>query len=132
MRAGLRYARHSPVFQAVLVRTAAFFCSRAPPGRSCRSSCGRWQVDGFAARPVLNGGDVFDSRRDPNQALWSVYGSGKPSDLPGAALDLYYLGFQDDQGDYVQSTASETRHSVGGRLWGKAAGWDYNFESLFQ
>lgn len=25
MRAGLRYARHSPVFQAVLVRTAAFF-----------------------------------------------------------------------------------------------------------
>jgi alginate export protein len=93
---------------------------------------GGWQVDGFAARPVLNGGGVFDSRRDPNQALWSVYGSGKPSGLRGAALDLYYLGFQDDQGDYVQGTASETRHSVGGRLWGKAGGWDYNFESLFQ
>ena len=89
-------------------------------------------MEGFAARPVLNGGGIFDSQRDPNQALWSVYGSGKPSDLRGAALDLYYLGFQDDQGDCVQSTASETRHSVGGQLWGKAAGWDYNFESLFQ
>ena len=93
---------------------------------------GGWQVDGLAARPVLNGGGVFDSGRDPNQALWGVYGSGEPSRLRGAALDLYYLGFQDDQGDYVQGTASETRHSVGGRLWGKAGSWDYNFESLFQ
>lgn len=93
---------------------------------------GGWQVDGFAARPVLSGGGVFDSRRDPDQALWGAYGSGKPSGLRGTAVDLYYLGFQDDQGDYVQGTASETRHSLGGRLWGEAEGWDYNFESLFQ
>ncbi|MDQ3582674.1 MAG: alginate export family protein [Pseudomonadota bacterium] len=56
---------------------------------------GGWQVDGFAARPVLSGGGVFDSRRDPNQALWGVYGSGKPSGLRGAALDLYCLSLND-------------------------------------
>jgi hypothetical protein len=82
--------------------------------------------------PARHANGSRDCARDRDQALWGAYGSGKPSGLRGTALDLYYLGFQDDQGDYAQGTASETRHSLGGRLWGKAEGWDYNLESLFQ
>ena len=77
---------------------------------------------------------MFDDRLDDAQALWGVYAVGRSSAwLPfGAALDLYYLGYQDEAARFDQGTAQETRHTVGLRLWGERSGWDWNWELMYQ
>jgi hypothetical protein len=91
-----------------------------------------WRIDGVVARPLRNKAEVFDNRTDNTQALWGIYGMGKLATLPSAFVDLYYLGFEDEEAEYAQGRDHETRHSVGARLWGKTGGWDYNFEALYQ
>ena len=94
---------------------------------------GDLRIDGLVARPVRNEAEVFDNITDDSQALWGVYGMGKPvATLPGAFVDWYYLGFEDEEAEYTQGRNHETRHSVGARLWGATGGWDYNFEALYQ
>ena len=91
-----------------------------------------WRIDGLVARPVRNEVEVFDNITDNSQALWGVYGMGKLATLSGASVDWYYLGFEDEEAEYVQGRDHERRHSVGARLWGANGGWDYNFEALYQ
>jgi hypothetical protein len=87
-----------------------------------------WRVDGFTVRPAFDKVGTFDDRTDRDRALWGAYAVGKPSWLPAGAIDLYYLGFHDKAGRYVQATGRETRHTIGARLWGEHAGWDWNVE----
>lgn len=47
-------------------------------------------------------------------------------------LDDGTNGSQALWGGYRQGTAAETRHSVGTRLWGERAGWDWNWELVDQ
>ncbi|MEO1191373.1 MAG: alginate export family protein [Pseudomonadota bacterium] len=91
-----------------------------------------WRVAGVAARPVRNVDGVFDDEANEGVALWGVYAVGGADLLPAGSLDLYYLGFHDDAGSFVQGTAAETRHSLGTRVWGAEAGWDWNWEAVFQ
>jgi hypothetical protein len=46
--------------------------------------------------------------------------------------DLYYLGLRRDDSDFLPGTARETRHTLGTRLFGKAAGWDWDVEGAVQ
>jgi hypothetical protein len=91
-----------------------------------------WRVDGFAVRPTFDKPATFDDRTDGHRALWGAYAVGRPSWLPAGAIDLYYLGFHDAAGRYVQARGRETRHTIGTRLWGEHAGWDWNVELAFQ
>jgi hypothetical protein len=91
-----------------------------------------WRVEGFVTRPVEDERGVFDDGPDTSQALWGIYSVGTLPLLSPASLDLYYLGFQDDQAVYVQGTGEETRHSLGLRLWGQPGAWDYNGEFVYQ
>ena len=52
--------------------------------------------------------------------------------LPGGNVDFYYLGFENDEAVYNQGAGRELRHSIGTRIWGKRAGWDYNVELAYQ
>jgi hypothetical protein len=103
-------------------------------GGRVRIEAGKWQVDGIAVRPSLIEPGVFDDRLDDAQALWGAYAVRRsPSWLPfGLALDLYYLGYQDEAARFDQGTAQETRHTVGLRLWGERSGWDWNWELMYQ
>ena len=47
-------------------------------------------------------------------------------------MDIYYLGFRDDKGGFVQGTAVEERHSIGARFHGAQNGWDWNWEGVYQ
>jgi hypothetical protein len=87
-----------------------------------------WRVDALAVRPVIDRQGVFDDARDRDGALWGLYAVGAPSWLPAGSIDLYYLGFHSPASRYVQGTGEETRHTVGTRLWGESAGWDWNVE----
>ncbi|WP_295797449.1 alginate export family protein [uncultured Microbulbifer sp.] len=96
----------------------------------------RWRVDVITARPRLDRRGVFDDKTNNTQALWGIYSvlekplrsSGK---LPGN-LDLYYLGYENEDSTYVQGSAHEDRQSFGARYWGKTGNWSWNWEVLYQ
>jgi len=95
--------------------------------------CERWRVDGIAARPVGDEQGIFDDDTNDSQALWGVYAVRKHTLFAKGGIDLYYLGFENDNAVYNQGAGKETRHSIGTRLWGKKInGWDYNCEFLYQ
>src|SRR5229473_2237813 len=87
-----------------------------------------WQVDAFAVKPVRTKVGVFDDDPDPNQNFWGLYAVTPFPWLPGGNIDLYYLGLDRKNASFDQGTAHELRHSLGTRIWGRKAGWDYNFE----
>jgi hypothetical protein len=88
-----------------------------------------WQLDAFAVRPSEIEPGVFDDGIDHNQALWGVYAAGTQTPTP---LDLYYLGYQSDSATFSQGEGDEHRHTVGARFWGEQAGWDWNWELIYQ
>lgn len=90
------------------------------------------RVDAFVTRPVLPLSGVFDDKPDSGQAFWGVYGTTKVPGVPGLNLDLYYLGLDRANASFAQGVADERRHTVGGRLFGKNDGFDWNVETAYQ
>jgi hypothetical protein len=90
-----------------------------------------WHLDGVVVRPAEIKPGLFDDGINENQALWGVYGVATPARLL-TGIDLYYLGYHNADGSYDQGTANETRHTVGVRVWGDRAGWDWNWEFIYQ
>ena len=99
-----------------------------------RLSRGDWRLDVIAARPADDDPGVFDDGTNGSQALWGAYATGRsPGWLPfGSSLDLYYLGYRNDDATYDQGSAPETRQTLGARFWGDNAGWDWNWELIGQ
>ena len=91
-----------------------------------------WQIDAFAARPVEDDPGSFDDWDEDGTYFWGVYATHPLPILPGAKVDLYYLGLRRPDVAFVQGTEDELRHSIGGRLFGERDGWDYNFEGVVQ
>jgi len=91
-----------------------------------------WQVDAFAVKPVRTRSGVFDDDPDPDQNFWGLYAVTPVSWLPGGNVDLYYLGLDRRNARFDQGAAHELRHSLGTRIWGHKAGWDYNLEFVYQ
>lgn len=93
-----------------------------------------WRLDLLAAHPADDEPGVFDDGTNGSQTLWGSYLVGRsPGWLPfGSSIDLYYLGYRNDDSSYQQGTAAETRHTLGTRLWGELAGWDWNWELIGQ
>jgi hypothetical protein len=90
-----------------------------------------WRVDVFAVRPSEIEPGIFDDGTDDSQALWGAYAVGTRVLLP-TALDLYYLGYRNNNADFDQGAAREKRHTVGARVWGQRSGWDWNWELIYQ
>jgi hypothetical protein len=90
------------------------------------------QVDAFATRPAETNRYVFDDAPDSAKAFWGTYAVFPFPLLPGANIDLYYLGLYRSRAVFDQGAARETRHSIGTRLWRTAPPLDYNFEALYQ
>ncbi|WP_082824629.1 alginate export family protein [Thalassospira lucentensis] len=91
-----------------------------------------WKVDTVAVRPRRDHDGVFDDETNDDEALWGVYAVGQPDLLLVGTLDLYYLGFHDDFGNFVQAVENEKRHTVGARISGNTRGWDWNWEAAYQ
>lgn len=93
---------------------------------------GDWRIDALAVEPAQTRPGTFDDGNDPHRKLWGLYAVTPWPTLPGGHVDIYYLGLQRDAARFDQGTARELRHTLGARVWGKAAGWDYNFEFVDQ
>jgi len=91
-----------------------------------------WRLDGFLTRPVETNPGAFDDEGDEHRALWGLYSTGPVPYIPGFSIDLYYLGLERDLATFDQGTARELRHSIGTRLWGRASGFDWNVELVYQ
>jgi Alginate export len=85
-----------------------------------------------AARPVVPKPGVFESERSEHE--WFCYGDLTPwavaSGRPG--VELFYVGHSLRDAVYGRGTGDETRHSLGGRVWGRPAPWDYSVQAAYQ
>jgi hypothetical protein len=88
------------------------------------------RIDAFATRPVLLKRGFFDDQANHRQAFWGVYSTVPVT--PGFSVDLYYLGFDNERAHFGAVSGGEHRQSLGTRLFGTAAGWDWNFEGVGQ
>jgi hypothetical protein len=93
---------------------------------------GERSLSAFAARPRADRPGTFDDETDDAKALWGLYAVLAEPKERATRIELYYLGFEDDQGRYFQGIADESRHSVGTRFSGKRGAWDFNWEALYQ
>ena len=93
-----------------------------------------WRVDAFTSRPVQTKTRTFDDGTDYSQLLWGVYATGPLSAKhpKNTQIDLYYLGQERRGAVYDQGVANERRHTLGFRIWGKSAPFDYDFEPNYQ
>lgn len=71
----------------------------------------------------------FDDKGNTKEKLWGL--NSKWAFKPTNA-ELYYVGLQRKNAKYQNIIADETRHSFGARLFGKQAGWDWNYEGIYQ
>ena len=92
----------------------------------------RWRADVLLAQPVLNNPGFWDNQRDRNQTFWGLYTTGPLRRLPGASLDIYYLGLRNERIRFDQGAGREVRHTLGFRLAGRAGSWEYSLESQGQ
>jgi hypothetical protein len=89
------------------------------------------RVDAFMASPVAVEPGAFDNVSRPGDVrFWSLY-----SVMPlarGNFMDLYYIGLRDEDSIFAGNGGSETRHTVGTRLWRDGAPWVLNTELIVQ
>lgn len=116
-----------------------FVSAREPPnirrsfdGFRVNDTVGKLQFSAFATRPVLLKQGEFDDETNQDQAFWGTYNTFPVSVVPGLNLDMYYLGFENQQAKYGGRPGQETRHTIGLRAFGKASGWDWDTEAAGQ
>ncbi len=89
-------------------------------------------VDAIVVRPVQNRLGHFDNRTDQDRLLWGVYTTARAPSSTKPSFDLYLLGYQRESARFGGISGFENRLSLGTRIFGRAKGWDYNFESVWQ
>jgi hypothetical protein len=100
--------------------------------RAAWISGGDTRIDTFLVRPVAPETGVFNDSNDRAQLFWGAYATAAIPAVPGLKADLYYLGLERDKARFAQGTATERRHTLGTRLFGKRDGFDWNVEAAFQ
>ncbi len=92
-----------------------------------------WEASALGMFLTENEDGAFNDDTDEDVALWGVYGTAHELFAGGPSLDLYYLGFSDEEASFVQGTGGdETRHSIGARLFGRTKRFDWNWEAIVQ
>ena len=94
---------------------------------------GDWTVDLFALKPVLNNSGYFDDPPNHASSFWAAYAVHPFMFLPQGRIDLYYMGLDNQSVPFNgKGTGREQRETIGTRLWGTTAHWDYTYEPTFQ
>lgn len=98
---------------------------RAFDGVRANIAVGKAKVSLLAIRPVRPGIGSFDDRTSSQNALWGAYGT-----VP--ELDIYYLGFRNDDARWDDREGGETRHTLGARWYARRGDWHWNIEGAYQ
>jgi hypothetical protein len=86
-------------------------------------------VDVFGFEEVEVKQNGFDDTANAKEKVWGI--NGKWTFNPTKA-EFYYIGLRRRDAAYQQMIADENRHSFGTRLFGSHAGWDWNYEGIYQ
>ncbi len=90
-----------------------------------------WQALAFLTRPGEERTDGFD-QEDDTTTFWGAYLTHWLDAPRQRGFDLYYFGLARESSVYVSGEAYQVRHSPGARVFGKAGGWDWDFEGVAQ
>ena len=88
------------------------------------------RIQAFFGRPVELEAGSFDDEPDNSVAFWGMYGTVPRSTTGG--FDVYYFGLDRDVAVFDQGIASERRHSLGARLFGRRNAWNWDSEAVLQ
>jgi hypothetical protein len=91
---------------------------------------GEWTLNAVAMRPREDEQGVFDDSTDGGRALWGAYSTRTWGEDRG--IDLYYLGYENEEPTYDQGSAPERRHTFGFRYFGSSGPWDWDIEPMIQ
>jgi hypothetical protein len=105
---------------------------RAFDGVRFTDEIGDVAIDAFAVRPVADNDGTFDDVTNTAQRLSGVYLTAPVPFVPALKTDLYALGYERDGAKFRGLTGTETRQTLGARLFGDANGFDWNFEGDYQ
>jgi len=91
----------------------------------------RITADLFFSHDVPARKGIFDDKSLSDRKFWGSYFVIKS--LPVVQnIDLYYFGYERDNGHFDDGSAMERRQSAGTRIWGKIHNWRYDAEALYQ
>jgi len=93
-----------------------------------------WKEEGLdvqllAMSPVRNQDQALGDRSGQD-FLWGAYATWGLT--PQTSLDTYWLSSRRGGLKLAGQRGRETRHSLGGRWFGTAGSWDYNYEAVYQ
>ena len=89
-----------------------------------------WELDGFWSRPVPVNPYEFDESSN-NQQLWGGYLAG-PGGFKKTGINLYYFGDYQRPAAYFSGMDTESRHTFGGRYFGRIGDFDFDGEGAWQ
>lgn len=128
-----RGGRHVMSYGSERLISAGRLIRNAFDGGLVRWERDRWSVDAFYVRPVEVGLYSFDDRSDPARQLWSVYATRPaPQAGPDAGLDVYYIGFENEDAVFEATAGRELRHTLGTRWFGTRGDWQWDLEGVGQ
>lgn len=87
-------------------------------------------LDILDVRPLTNEPGPMGDFANYNQRLWGAYATTPV--FQALKADVYWLNYENLTGKYRGMTAVEQRRTYGIRLFGDAAGFDWNLEGSFQ
>ena len=93
---------------------------------------GRTSLEAAAGRPVDPARGVFESATSSREWFWYADWSRRALGGRGPNGELFYLGRTVKRAVYAGGTADEARHTLGGRIWGRAVAWDYSVQASYQ
>ena len=105
---------------------------RAFDGVRFTDHIGDISFDLMSVRPVVDNQGGFDDVSNAAQRLIGGYLTVPAPFFPALKADLYLLDYENDTAKYRGLTGVEKRQTVGGRLFGKYGGFDWNFEGAYQ
>lgn len=106
---------------------------RSFDGGLARWETADWRVDAFFQGPVRNSLHAFNDVTDGSRRVWSLYATRRlPEISPASALDLFYIGYRNDDAEFDQGRGREMRHTLGTRFAGVSGGWKWDVEAHLQ
>jgi len=92
---------------------------------------GNYKLDFLYTQYVTAKKGIFNDGISDKVKLWGAYLTR--NEIPFLQnIDLYYLGLQKTKTTFDDGSGTETRHSIGTRIWNSKNNWQYDVEGVFQ
>jgi hypothetical protein len=92
----------------------------------------RTVLEASLGRPVVAREGVFASETSDREWFWYAALARAAAAVGRPGMELFYVGHSLRGALYGRGVADEARHSLGGRIFGRPAPWDYSVQAAYQ